>query len=100
MSERELQNAVCDALRVLGWRFCHFRPGRSERGWRTPITGDAGFPDVVAVRRDRILWLELKSEAGRLTQEQANWLAALGAAGGSVHVIRPSDWDVLEELIR
>jgi VRR-NUC domain len=100
MTEAEFQGAVCDTLRLFGWRYCHQRPARTSRGWRTAISGDVGYPDLTCVRGDRILWLELKAETGRLTQEQANWLAALGTAGGSVHVVRPSDWPMLEELIR
>jgi hypothetical protein len=100
MTEAEFQKTVTDALNVLGWRWTHFRPGRSTRGWRTPISGSPGYPDLTCVRGDRILWPELKAEAGRLSQEQANWLAALGSAGGSVHVVRPSDWSMLEEVLR
>jgi hypothetical protein len=100
MTESEFQRTVCEALRVLGWRFCHFRPGRTSRGWRTPITGDAGYPDITAVRGDRVVFVELKAEKGRLSQEQATWLAALGRAGQSVHCWRPSDWDVIEEVLR
>ena len=101
MTESQFQKTVTDALSVCGWRWTHFRPGRTVRGgWRTPLSGSSGYPDITAVRGDRILWLELKTEAGRLTQEQANWCAAIGTAGGSVHVVRPSDWPMLEELIR
>ena len=99
-SEADFQRAVTDALGLLGWRYCHQRPARTSRGWRTAISGDAGCPDLTCVRGDKILWLELKTEKGRLTQEQAKWLAALGSAGGSVHVVRPSDWPMLEELLR
>jgi hypothetical protein len=100
MTESEFQRTVCEALRVLGWRFCHFRPGRTSRGWRTPITGDAGYPDITAVRGDRVLWIELKGEKGRLSEEQGRWLAALGLAGQDVHCWRPSDWPVIEETLR
>jgi len=100
MSEADFRRTVCDTLRLFGWRYCHQRPARTSRGWRTAISGDAGYPDPTCVCGDRILWLELKAEAGRLSQAQANWLAALGIADGSVHVIRPSDSELLEELSR
>jgi hypothetical protein len=100
VSEREFERAVLDTLRLFGWRFCHFRPARTNRGWRTPLSGDPGFPDIVAVRGNHVLWLELKAENGRLGDEQARWLAALGVAGQEVHCFRPSDWDVLEEVLR
>lgn len=98
--ERDFQKAVTDVLSALGWMHCHFRPARTTGGWRTPLSGDKGFPDVVAVRGDRVLFLELKAEKGRLSPEQGRWLAALGLAGQEVHCFRPSDWDVLEEALR
>jgi hypothetical protein len=99
-SEAGFQRAVCEALRLFGWRWTHFRPARTARGWRTPLSGDAGFPDLVAVRGDRVLWAELKAERGRLSDEQAKWLAALGHAGQDVHCWRPSDWPTIQETLR
>jgi hypothetical protein len=99
VTEREFQRAVTDALTLFGWRWCHFRPGRTQRGWRTALTGAAGFPDLVAVR-DRVLLIELKGEAGRLSDEQRRWLADLGSAGADVHCWRPSDWPAIEETLR
>ena len=101
ISERDFQKTVLEAARALGWRTAHFRASRTAHGWRTPVEGDGqGFPDVVAVRGDRVLWLELKSESGRLSEEQGQWLAALGLAGQEVHCVRPSDWAVVEEILR
>jgi Holliday junction resolvase len=100
MTEREFERTVLEALRVLGWRYCHFRPGRTSKGWRTPLSGDKGFPDVVAVRGDRILYAELKAEGGRLSEDQQIWLAALGSAGADVHCWRPSDWPAIEAALR
>ena len=98
--ERDWQKTVTDALDVFGWRWIHFRPARTEKGWRTPVSGFAGFPDVVAVRADRVVYIELKTEGGRLGQGQAEWLAALGLAGAEVHCWRPSDWAEVEEFLR
>jgi Holliday junction resolvase len=100
VTEREFERAVLEALRTFGWRFTHFRPARTERGWRTPLSGDAGFPDLVAVRGERVLFVELKAEKGRLRDEQAEWLSALGRAGQAVHCWRPSDWPAIEETLR
>lgn len=100
VSEREFQKAVCDALSLFGWRWTHFRPAMSRKGWRTAFSGSPGFPDIVAVRDERVVWIELKSVAGRLNEEQAHRLAALGAAGQDVHVSRPSDWDAIAETLR
>jgi VRR-NUC domain len=65
-------------------------------GWLTYHTHDSrksppGFPDLVLVR-DRVVFAELKTDAGRLTDEQQEWLDRLGAAGAEVYVWRPRDW--------
>lgn len=100
LSEREFQRAVTDALTAFGWKWTHFRPGQTGRGWRTPLSGSPGYPDVTAVRGDRVIWLELKAEKGRATDEQEAWIAALSAAGQEARVFRPSDWPTLEEILR
>jgi hypothetical protein len=99
-SEGDFQKTVTDALTLFGWRWCHFRPARTQRGWRTPLSGSPGFPDIVAVRGDRIIFVELKAANGKLRDEQRSWLSALGAAGAEVHCWRPNDWPVIERLIR
>jgi hypothetical protein len=100
VTEREFQLAITDALTLFGWRWCHFRPARTQRGWRTALSGAPGFPDVVAVRGDQVLFAELKAETGRLSEDQGRWLAELGSAGADVHCWRPSDWDAIEETLR
>jgi VRR-NUC domain len=100
VSERDFEQTVTDALTLFGWRWCHFRPARTQRGWRTPLSGSPGFPDIVAVRGDRILYVELKAANGKLRDEQQAWLSNLGAAGADCHCWRPSDWPFIERLIR
>jgi hypothetical protein len=100
VTEKDFQKAVTDALTVFSWRWVHFRPARTQRGWRTPLSGSPGFPDLVAVRGDRVLYVETKAANGKLRDEQRSWLSALGAAGAEVHCWRPSDWPVIERLIR
>ena len=105
ITEEELQDAVVKCARLLGWRV-HF-------AWLS-IHSAAGYPDLTLVwpadgapppgRRARILYLELKTERGRLTAEQEAWGAALRAIGGPVayRVIRPAQWldGSVERLLR
>jgi hypothetical protein len=101
ISEKDFQKTVTDALTLFGWRWCHFRPARTATGWRTALSGSPGFPDLVAVRGDRVLFVELKAANGKLRDEQQSWLSALGATGAvEVHCWRPSDWPFLERVIR
>lgn len=83
MSEKEWQQLVTEIAQVNGWRVFHtYDSRRSNPGW----------PDVVAVRRGRLVAAELKTETGKVTAEQAEWLEALGGVlGVEVFVWRPRD---------
>lgn len=102
LSEADLLRGVLDLCRVLGWRTYHPRPAMTRRGWRTPVQGDGiGWPDLAAVRGDRLVVAELKSERGRTTPEQADWLEALAAAGVEAYTWRPADYpDNIAEILR
>ena len=92
MSEAELQQALIDAARKLGWRAYHTH--RSTRS-------DPGFPDLVMVRNGRLLVWELKSAVGQLSEPQRLWLDEFTRCDGvDVRVVRPADYDdCLAELI-
>ena len=95
MKESELLDNVLQLAKLRGWLAAHFRPAQTRRGWRTAVSGDgAGFPDLVMVRKDRCLFVELKSERGKLSPNQETWLGFLTGANqrGRVYVWRPSDW--------
>jgi hypothetical protein len=98
LSEKELQNAIVSLARTLGYRVAHFRPAMMRSGrWATPMQGDAGFPDLVLVGRGKVLFVELKTKDGRLTDEQVAWGDAIGMAGANWKVWRPADWpDVIQ----
>jgi hypothetical protein len=100
-TESAFQRQVIQFARLCGWRCCHFRPGLDRRGrWRTAVQGDgAGFVDLVLVR-ERVVWAELKADAGRLRPEQVAWVGALRAAGQEVHVWRPADWAEVEAVLK
>ncbi len=91
MTERQLLDAVRDACRWSGLLCYHtFDSRRSERG----------FPDLVVLGTRGILWRELKTERGRVTPDQREWLDRLRQAGADADVWRPSDWParVLDEI--
>lgn len=103
MTEADLQRAIIDAAKLYGWRVAHFRSARTEKGWRTPVEGDAGFPDLVLARGGKVLFMECKSEKGRQTQEQAEWEDAIAyprmSPDRNYFLVKPADLDfVLEEL--
>jgi len=87
------------------WLVAHFRPARTAQGWRTAMTGDKGFPDIVAARNGVHVFAELKTDKGRVSPEQKSWLAALAFVGNAraanhVYLWRPKDWDQIVEVFR
>ena len=101
ITEFQFSLQVEDLLKIFGWRWTHFLAARSTKGYITPIKGYKGFTDYVAVRDGILLFIELKSEKGKLTPEQEIWIDMLKAVakhslGIMVFVWRPSD---LQEII-
>lgn len=92
VTEREFLRMVAELARLLGWRVYHpWLSIRSERGW----------PDVALCRPPRLILAELKTDRGRVTPSQAEWLDLLGACPGvEVHLWRPADLDTIAAVLR
>lgn len=83
MTEAQLQRAV---LELAGWlRLRAYHTHDSRRSQR-------GFPDIVCVGPHGLIWAELKSASGTLTDDQWSWQYALLTAGQRAYVWRPCDW--------
>jgi hypothetical protein len=94
MTERVLQTQVERLARLLGWMAYHTE---------FSIRSTAGFPDLVLVHPVHgLVFLELKSERGRTTPAQEEWLEALAVAGVYARVIRPTDLisGVVEQILK
>lgn len=83
MTEAQLQNCVRDCADLFGWRYYH--------PWMS-VKSAKGYPDCTLVRGDRLVFAELKSERGQVTEAQLAWLLDLKRAGAETYVWRPSDW--------
>ena len=90
MNEKEFASQVEQLFNLFGWRYYHT--------W-TSIHSPKGFPDYVAVRIPRVIYIELKSDTGELTWEQAEWLTMLQDSGQEVYAIWPDDWDLLIRIL-
>ena len=88
-SEAEFQRAVIDTAKAFRWKVAHYRPAKTDKGWRTPLEGHAGCPDLILARNGHVLLVELKSAAGKPTPSQAAWLQEAGSNG---RLWRPKDW--------
>lgn len=97
MNEAQLQDAAMDLGHLSGWWMHHARPARTSSGWRTPISGHAGFPDLVFAHPLHGLELvEFKSAKGRLSEPQVHWATVLRQAARRrtrYHLWRPEHWD-------
>lgn len=82
MREADLQSLVIRNARGYGWTLIYHT--------RTSVGSAPGYPDLHLLHPAGIsMFVELKSQKGKLTQPQNDWLAALRAAGCNAHVIRP-----------
>jgi hypothetical protein len=91
LTERQWQQRIVDFARLSGWLVFHpFDSGRSTAGW----------PDLAMVRAGRFVLAELKTDRGRVSVEQREWLAARSSVPGiEVHLWRPSNWDDVQRVL-
>ena len=92
MSERELRSAVTKFLGKRGWRWSYCTNSRYTKGMR-------GVPDILCVKADRLLFVECKTEFGKVTNDQQDWLNSLRLAGAWAVVIRPDDLEGFFEAL-
>jgi hypothetical protein len=83
-SEAHLMARVTALAKAQGWMVYHT--------WRS-INSEPGFPDLVCVKPGRLLFAELKSRTGKLTEAQHQWLSLLAHSVPEVEVYtwRPAD---------
>jgi hypothetical protein len=90
--EQAFQQKVIRTARRAGWRHQHTYKGRTGKGaWRTNAA--TGFPDLLLVKRGRMLALELKAPGGAPSPEQLAWIELLDTIPGcTARVVYPADW--------
>ncbi len=90
-TEKNFQAQVLELACLSGW-LC-FHPFDSRRS-------APGFPDLCLVRPPLVLFVELKSEGGKLRPEQREWLELLSRCEGvEARLWRPGDWPEVEETL-
>lgn len=62
---------------------------------------EPGFPDLVLCKPGRLLFIELKSATGKVTEDQMRWLELLkrSVPGVEVYLWRPSDWPSIATIL-
>jgi len=68
LTEKQFEGQIRDLAKLFGWLYYHT--------WRS-IHSPAGFPDVVMVRPPRVIFAELKSFKGKVSDKQQEWLETL-----------------------
>jgi hypothetical protein len=91
LSESQFTAQLAEVARLLHYRRYHtFTARRSPRG----------FPDEVWVRPPRVIFAEVKTEEGRLSDPQILWLNDLAKAGQEVYLWRPEMLDEIAAHLR
>jgi hypothetical protein len=91
VSESAFMDTILQAAEIYGWWTYHTHDSRRST---------AGFPDLVLIKPPRVIFLEVKSETGRLSRAQADVLAMLEAVDYvRSGVVRPSDWEQIVEWL-
>ena len=89
--ERDFQRSVVELAELYGWMIYHTYDSRRS---------NPGFPDLVMVRDNRVIFAELKTMKGKVTKHQERWLEALAKTQVEVKLWRPSDINDIEEVLR
>ena len=94
ITESQFQQSVIDLARAKGWLVYHT--------WRSDNSAP-GFPDLTMVRRERLVFAELKVNSNKPTPAQEQWLTALAAVQSvdtvQVYVWTPDDWAEIEATL-
>lgn len=99
ITEKQFEAQIKELALLFNWMYYHT--------WRS-IHSPAGFPDCVMVRqagqshqKGRVIFAELKSDKGQLSDKQREWIDILRACGTvEVYVWRPRDFDKVVEVLR
>lgn len=89
LTEKVWQQQIVQLARTVGWRSYHTLRSKGSQ---------PGYPDLTLVR-DRVVFVEVKTEKGKLSEKQREWLTALWVAGAEVYVARPRDLERLGDVL-
>ena len=86
MTEKEMQDIILEAAAWGGWLAHHVYDARRSTG--------EGFPDLIMLRAGEMLAWELKSDTGRVSDDQQKWIDEFAKVPGcEAEVIWPKDLD-------
>lgn len=84
-TEKSIMLGIQQALGMRGWRVLRVPPSiYSAKGWC----------DLIAIKDGRVLFIEVKSEKGKLSRDQEKFAQLIDEAGGEYIVARSEDYVV------
>ncbi|GAA1337225.1 VRR-NUC domain-containing protein [Arthrobacter roseus] len=98
ITERRFQSTVQNLMTAYKWKWFHAPDNRPVNGRIQGVK--AGFPDLIAVRGQRVIVAELKTETGRVSEDQKEWLFLFDHAGITSYVWRPRDTEAIKLILR
>ena len=95
IKEDDFLATVTELALLCGWLVYHTYDSRRSQ---------AGFPDLVLARADKLIFAELKTAKGKVRDAQILWLDTLGAMANTqpnveVYLWRPKDWAGIERIL-
>lgn len=104
--EADFQKVLVQFARIMGWDV-HWHPDEKQnaKSGRWDLMPPPGFPDLVMVRDERILFVELKGQRGKLSHDQEYWQEALvklhWPSQGVVTYFcwKPENWDLIVSVL-
>lgn len=96
MTETQVQNAICEYLTVkkhFFWRQNVMGRYNSSRDvhYRMPKYSMVGIPDIILIKNGLFIGLEVKTEKGKISPNQAEFEELCNKAGGEYHIVRSID---------
>ena len=62
---------------------------------------EKGYPDITIVKVPKLIFLELKTEKGKVTEAQQEWHDLLNQCTSiEAHIVRPADFNEIVEYLR
>lgn len=96
--ERDWQSTVLEAAAAKGWE-AFYIPDSKRAGL---VGRPKGWPDLALAHEGlgMLLFVENKTDQGKVSPDQRRWINLLTAAGQRVEVWRPStDWDYIVKIL-
>ena len=91
MTEAQFQKWITDTAELYRWTWRHARDSRRQNL--------SDLPDLMLIREPRLLFLEVKTMKGKVSDGQRTMLDRLIKCDVEAYLVRPSDRDFIRELL-